>query len=110
MTHPTAGLERHLLDPAVRADAAALEELLHPDFMEVGVSGRVWDRGSLIAALATDPQCSDNITDLQVAELAYGIALVTYEVSGTRRSSLWVREVTRWRLRYHQGTRCEPND
>ena len=37
------------------------------------------------------------------AELAYGIALVTYDFGDTRRSSVWVREHSRWLLRYHQG-------
>ena len=105
MTHPAAGLECHLLDPGVRADAAALDQLLHPDFTEVGASGRVFSRQDAIEALVADPDCPQDITDLTVAELAYGIALVTYELAGTRRISLWVREVTKWRLRYHQGTR-----
>ena len=108
MTHPTAGLERHLLDPAVRADRAALERLLHPDFVEVGTSGRVWTREELIDALVADPPCPQAVHEMKVAELAYGIALVTYELAGTRRSSLWVREVTHWRLRHHQGTPVLP--
>lgn len=104
MTHPAAGLERHLLDPAVRADAAALDALLHPDFTEVGASGRRWTRADMIEALVADPHCSQDVQKLHVDELAYGIALVTYDLAGTRRMSLWIREVTRWYLRYHQGT------
>ncbi len=73
--------------------------------MEVGASGRVFSRQDAIEALVADPDCPQDVTDLTVAELAYGIALVTYELAGTRRISLWVREVTKWRLRYHQGTR-----
>ena len=104
MTHPAAGLERHLLDPAVRADAAVLEGLLHPKFTEVGASGHQWRRDEVIAALVADPGCSQDVQDLRADELADGIALVTYELDGTRRMSLWVREGTRWYLRYHQGT------
>ena len=37
-------LELQLLDPAVRGNRVAVEQLLHPDFVEVGASGRIWDR------------------------------------------------------------------
>jgi ribonuclease HI len=104
VTHAAAGRELHLLDPAVRADADKLDDLLHRDFVEVGASGRLWSRDQVIAAITADPACPQDVSDLQVVELAYGIALVTYELAGTRRSSLWVREVTRWQLRYHQAT------
>ncbi len=104
MTHPAAGLERHLLNPAVRGDAAALDALLHREFVEVGASGRRWTRAEVIAALVADPHTSHDVQNLHVDELAHGIALVTYDLAGTRRMSLWVKEVARWYLRYHQGT------
>src|SRR3954451_1932975 len=47
-------LELRLLDPAVRADREAVERLLHPEFREIGASGRLWDRDSMTAALAQD--------------------------------------------------------
>lgn len=105
MTHHAAGRELHLLEPAVRADRDALEDLLHRDFVEVGASGKVWTREQVIEALLADPECPTDVADLTTDELAYGIALVTYELAGVRRSSVWIREVTRWQLRYHQGTR-----
>jgi len=104
MTHPAAGLERHLLNPDVRGDAAALDALLHREFVEVGASGRRWTRAEVIAALVADPHTSHDVQSLHVDELAHGIALVTYDLAGTRRMSLWVKEVTGWYLRYHQGT------
>ena len=104
MTHAAAGRELHLLDPRVRADADKLDDLLHRDFVEVGASGRLWTRDQAITALTADPDCPQDVRDLKVDELAYGIALVTYELAGTYRSSLWIREITRWQLRYHQAT------
>ena len=104
MTHPAAGRERHLLDPAVRADRAGLERLLHPDFAEVGRSGRWWTRADMIEALLDDPDVTGEPQDLGVDELAYGVALVTYTLDGTRRSSIWIREDGRWQMRFHQGT------
>lgn len=35
---------RELLGPVVRSDRAAVEALLHPDFTEIGASGRFWQR------------------------------------------------------------------
>ena len=105
VTHPALGRERHLLDPAVRADPVALDGLLHPDFTEVGASGRHWTRAEMIEALVADPAISGEMSNACAAELAYGIALVTYDFGDTRRSSVWVREHSRWLLGYHQGTR-----
>jgi ribonuclease HI len=105
VTHPALGREQHLLDPAVRADPVALDGLLHPHFTEVGASGRHWSRAEMIEALVANPSVAGEMSDAAVSELAYGIALVTYDIGDTRRSSLWVREHSRWLLRYHQGTR-----
>lgn len=104
MTHSAGGRERHLLDPAVRADRSALEDLLHADFVEIGRSGRVWDRGTMIEALLADPDVSGEPEDMTVDELAYGNALVTYTLNGVRRSSIWIRDAGKWQLRFHQGT------
>ena len=104
MTHPALGAERHLLDPAVRADPAAVERLLHRDFVEVGRSGRLWSRAETITALAADPAVAGEPHDMSVDELAYGNALVTYTLDGVRRSSIWIRESGRWQIRFHQAT------
>ena len=50
--------ELALLTPEVRGSADQLEELLDPDFEEIGKSGRLWTRGEMIAALVadTDPE------------------------------------------------------
>jgi hypothetical protein len=99
--------ERRLLDPDVRADVDAVTELLHPDFLEYGASGRVWDRDSIIAALAQDPGVSGAAKDLRATRLADDVILLTYRVEGERRSlrsSVWVSDGDGWRVRFHQGT------
>ena len=50
------------------------------------------------------------IRDFSVRELAEGVALVTYRTVGmegkeARRSSIWVRQLSRWQVIFHQGTR-----
>lgn len=101
--------EKLLLDPALRASAEDVTALLHPDFVEFGASGRVWDRASIVSALAEDPTVSGESTDFRTAPLADNVVLLTYRVTGepgSLRSSVWVRDANAgWRLRFHQGTR-----
>lgn len=102
-------LELRLLDPSVRRDAAAVERLLHPHFVEVGVSGRVWDRRSVVAALAADPGEEAVVSELAASSLSADVVLVTYRAgrSGGRaslRASVWIRDDEGWRVRFHQGT------
>lgn len=58
----------------------------------------------MIEALLDDPDVTGEPQDLAVDELADGIALVTYTLDGTWRSSIWIREDGRWQMRFHQGT------
>jgi Ribonuclease HI len=105
-------LERRLLDPGVRADASELSALLHPDFEEIGASGTVWDRDTVIQALTTEaapPAVLDGTFEpLSVAQVAMDAVLLTYRLRSSAgeslRSSVWVRRDGRWRLRFHQGT------
>jgi ribonuclease HI len=104
-------LERELLDPHTRRDPGRVGRLLHPDFLEIGASGAVWDRDALLAELSRDPGEPPEVVDLAASEIAPGVVLLTYLAYGgaaSRRSSLWVRgEDGRWRVRFHQGTRTD---
>jgi len=102
-------LERLLLDRAVRSEGGRLEALLHPDFLEHGASGRVWDRDAVVKALPADPGVSGVAFGFLPVRLSDDVVLLTYRIDGPRptlRSSVWVRdESSGWRLRFHQGTR-----
>ena len=121
-----------LLDPAVRADLAKVRALLHPDFVEFGASGQIWDAeaiaGSLAADSAPDQAAPDQGTDrdtdedtidhravapravdLEPMSLSADIVLLTYRIDDPERPSLrcsvWVRaDDGEWLLRFHQGT------
>ena len=104
--------ELSLLRPDVRSSAQAVEALLDPDFVEVGASGRRWDRPAMVAALGsgeiTDPE-PIQATEVAGVQLADDLVHVTYVSRRTggapvRRSSLWRRTDGTWRLYYHQGT------
>jgi len=106
-------VELHRLE--TRRDRARLDALLHPDFREVGRSGREYSRADILTefAGATEyPAIESKGYRLRVP--APGVALLTY-VSAHRddtgklsrftlRSSLWVRSGTGWLLLFHQGT------
>jgi hypothetical protein len=108
-------LEVELHHPGVRCSRERLQQLLHPEFHEVGRSGRAYDRDTVAAYLSGQPlQPVVFSDDFSVAELAPGVALLTYRsaeggpgqgpVRHTLRSSIWVKTEAGWLLRYHQGT------
>lgn len=100
-------LERDLLTDDVRSDPAAVAAMLHPDWAEIGRSGRLWTREEMLSTVAplTEPVTLDTVTVSRVDETT--ILLLWRAVTDQRstlRSSLWVRESGTWRQRFHQGT------
>ncbi|CAH0208621.1 Ribonuclease HI [Arthrobacter sp. Bi26] len=101
-------LERELLRPETRADVGRTGVLLHPDFTEIGSSGRIWTRDAMMMSLEDNPGGPVDLELLGADRLGEKTMLLTYR-SHTRegsalRSSLWVLEGAQWRLRFHQGT------
>ncbi|TQJ30625.1 DUF4440 domain-containing protein [Microbacterium sp. SLBN-146] len=101
--------EEELLTSATRHDAERLAELLHPDFEEVGRSGRRWNRADIIAALLQESDRPTPRTDeWDVQGIAPDVVLATFRVEGRERASwhasIWVLFEGKPRLRYHQGT------
>jgi hypothetical protein len=115
LLHVLQALERELHHPGVRCSRSRLEQLLHPDFCEVGRSGRWYDRTTIIRFLAEQPRPPAVESDGFAASLlSPGVALLTYRsahrgddgmlASHTLRSSVWLRVGDSWQVRYHQGT------
>ncbi|MCX4844398.1 nuclear transport factor 2 family protein [Streptomyces sp. NBC_00893] len=103
--------ELRLLDPAVRASADLLSEVLHPDYREIDVSGRVWDRDTMIASLtAADAPHAGQMTASRMSgiQLADHLVHLTYdtETKGhlAHRSSVWRLTESGWELYFHQAT------
>ncbi|WP_329012615.1 nuclear transport factor 2 family protein [Streptomyces sp. NBC_00690] len=117
--HAIAG-ELQLMDPHIRASAELAGQLLDPEFVEVGGSGRRWSREALLAELPDHPGSSAEgpryrPSDISGVTLAPGLVHLTFEtVLGTlrtRHSSIW-REgagTAGWRMYYHQATRVPPD-
>jgi ribonuclease HI len=101
-------LERELLLPETRADLGRTGVLLHPDFTEIGSSGRIWTRDAMMMSLEESPDGPAELEMLGADRLGEQTVLLTYRThtrTGTAlRSSLWVHDGAQWRLRFHQGT------
>ena len=99
-----------LLDPRIRSDRAAVDALLHPDFIEIGASGRVWTRADLIQQISdfdSSREAGVVAIDLTARELARGVVLVQYDTDHdgpVHRTSLWLQTDGAWLVVHHQGT------
>ena len=104
--------EERLFDPSFRA-SSEVAALLAPEFVEIGRSGRTYDRAETLAALAADskttPSSARAIRDFTVRRLSSSFARATYRIEAregdSMRASIWRRSATgAWQLVFHQGT------
>lgn len=103
--------ELRLLDPEVRGSARLLAAMLHPEFREIGTSGRLWDRDAIIAELTSEATTRPGpltASRMSGAELCPGLVHLTFDTEhkGRRshRSSLWRLTERGWLLYFHQAT------
>ncbi len=107
-------LEERLLRANVRRSPQDLAELLADDFIEIGSSGRIYDRQTTIAELQHESPIEISLTHFQMRILAPDVVLATYhavrsasapaQTTQSLRSSIWKRLDGRWQLVFHQGT------
>jgi hypothetical protein len=111
--------ELRLMDPNVRMSRELARQLLDPDFVEVGVSGRRWTYGEMLAALPEMDGAAGSGPRYEPSGftgvlLAPGLVHLTYETTldgeRARRSSLWRKQgaAGTWRMYYHQATPVLP--
>ncbi|MDI3402270.1 nuclear transport factor 2 family protein [Streptomyces cavernicola] len=103
--------ELRLLAPEVRSSPELLGELLHPEFSEIGASGRCWDRAAIVAALAAQPEPGHRpitTSRMRGVQLADDLVHLTFDTDDNgrtaHRSSLWRLTRKGWLLWFHQGT------
>ncbi|MFH8485139.1 nuclear transport factor 2 family protein [Streptomyces longisporoflavus] len=112
--------ELRLMDPNVRMSRSLARELLDPDFVEVGASGRRWTYAEMLAALPELDGAAKDGPRYEPSQftgvlLAPGLVHLTYETtldgSRARRSSLWREQDAdaRWKMYYHQATPIPPD-
>ncbi|NNN34401.1 nuclear transport factor 2 family protein [Streptomyces sp. S3(2020)] len=111
--------ELQLMDPRVRASRERAGQLLDPEFVEVGGSGRRWTYEAMFAELPEHPGSSADGPRYEPSEisgvlLAPGLVHLTFETTlggrRTRHSSIWRKgdQAAGWRMYYHQATRVPP--
>jgi hypothetical protein len=103
-------LERELQTAECRRDRARVSALLAEDFLEVGASGKVWDRPSALELLGAESgdDAVIEVHDLTGRVIGDGFVLACWDSDRggrrARRTSLWRRDLAGWRLVHHQGT------
>ena len=102
-------LEEALLVPEVRKSAAQIAALLADEFVEIGSSGRIYDKDQIIGQLQQESgeESLRTVSDFMAREPADGLILVTYRIieSRTVRSSIWKKTNSEWRMVFHQETK-----
>ncbi|WP_110239680.1 RNase H family protein [Nocardioides gilvus] len=102
--------EQALLSDDVRTDRASVAALLHPQWSEVGASGRIWTREEFLAEVG--PLGAVTFDVVQAEEVDADTVLLVWR--GSRgagagadhvlRSSWWVRVQGRWVQRFHHAS------
>ncbi|WP_329317583.1 nuclear transport factor 2 family protein [Streptomyces sp. NBC_01262] len=112
--------ELQLMDPRVRASRERAGQLLDPEFVEVGRSGRWWTYETMLAELPSHPGSSPDAPRFEPSAfsgvlLAPGLVHLTFETMlgehrRTRHSSIWRKGdgAAGWRMYYHQATPVPP--
>lgn len=107
-------LERELHSAGTRQSAGRLKELLHPEFREIGRSGREYSRDTILERLIDTEPPHVHAEQFRRVDLESGVALITYKsahIDATGelrrhsfRSSIWIRGEEGWQMVFHQGT------
>jgi hypothetical protein len=105
-------LEEKLWLDETRFDIPYMERVLAEDFLEIGRSGRLYQREDTLSvpresinAVIPLPDFDARLLTEDIAQVIYN-SKVTYDsvVQKGRRSSIWSRTSNGWILRFHQGT------
>ena len=99
--------------PEFGTTRAEFEDMMMPDFWEVGASGRRYSRESILNELERrySTNCEEGkleANDFHCRQLAHGVYLLTYtllqDARKTRRTTIWQRTNEEWKIVFHQGT------
>lgn len=116
LEHHIRGLEEQLLQVAAGGSLhlESIERLLAEDFLEIGSSGRIYDKKEAVQALIAKPSVHYSMIDFRIRSLTRDVVLATYRTirqdapgspsTHSLRSSLWKHFEDRWQMVFHQGT------
>jgi hypothetical protein len=111
-------LESELHEPSVRQNVARLDELIHPEFLEFGRSGRSYTKAEILELVpGSGSSVQVQAQDFALRVLGPDAVLLTYRSthvyetgileSHALRSSIWQRGPAGWQMSFHQGTPTE---
>ncbi len=99
-------LEKALLSNEVRRNVEALSELIADDFIEFGKSGKVWNKGDVLASLPLENEIQYEIANFRVTFETSSIVCVEYQLSEdgeiSLRRSIWKFIDERWQMVLHK--------
>jgi hypothetical protein len=102
-------LEEELLLPEVRKSATRVAALLDEEFLEIGSSGRIYDKQQIVDRLQQEQWTGplSTVSDFSARQLAPDLILAIYRIveSNTIRSSIWKATSIGWQMVFHHGTR-----
>ncbi len=109
-------LEESLWIAHTRFDRVYMEQILSPEFVEFGRSGKVYGREETLSASYHDIHCTFPLKHFTAHHIVANVFLVTYvsetinegDVFIANRSSIWIKSPQGWQLRFHQGTPVKP--
>ena len=105
-------LEESLWIAQTRFDQAYMQQILSPEFVEFGRSGKVYGREETLSTAYHDIRCTFPLKNFTAQRIEANVFLVIYvsecisdgQVLVANRSSIWIKTPQGWQLRFHQGT------
>ena len=106
-------LETKLHSHSVRTSYEELELLLADKYIEIGASGRLYDKKETISNLMSSEPIKIIASDFQLNELSNELMQLIYKTEHKEnsqtirkaiRSSLWKNNGANWQIIFHQGT------
>jgi len=110
-------LESMLVNSESRKSGEVLNDLLHDEFLEVGSSGRQYNKQQTIQLLNKESRSPMKARNFRFHRISDSVVLLTYTLEENTpdsiahqsiRSSIWKIENEKWNLIFHQGTPVKP--
>ena len=113
-------LEESLLKKEIRANPNKLNELIHESFIEIGYSGKTYEKTDILTSLPNEKDSESEYwsQDYSFISLSTDLVLIMYlearmDKNGklsryAKRTSIWFNNADKWQIKFHQGTPTQP--
>lgn len=103
--------ERNLLRPCYRSSREYLDQILSDKFIEIGSTGKVYDKVSAMNSVLNAPNIDTKIFEITAKQVSETYTIVRYKTCSpyihsnfVLRHSLWTNISGNWQLLYHEAT------